>query len=147
MTVLDQVRAFIVGRKPEATCDDCIASRLQLTVRQHANHKTRELAKTTGFDRRGGLSAALAAGGEKPKRNSVNRQLTPIRLLRNRIAHHEPILHLNLPRHRQSALDLTNACAPALAEWTKAHCAFDRTYDAALAQTFLTRADEDAPDA
>lgn len=54
MTVLDQVRAFIVGRKPEATCDDCIASRLQLTVRQHANHKTRELAKTTGFDRRDG---------------------------------------------------------------------------------------------
>jgi hypothetical protein len=52
MTVLEEVQAFIVKRSPQATCDDCIADRLKLSVRQHANHKTRELAKMRGFDRR-----------------------------------------------------------------------------------------------
>lgn len=52
MTVLDDVGGFIVRRSPEATCDDCIASNLGLSVRQHANHKTRELAKFREFDRR-----------------------------------------------------------------------------------------------
>jgi hypothetical protein len=52
MTVLDEVHDFIVAKRPAATCDDCIADRLGLSVRQHANHKTRELAKMRGFDRR-----------------------------------------------------------------------------------------------
>lgn len=52
MTVLDQVRAFVTRLSPDAVCDDCIAERLQLSVRQHANHKTRELAGTAGFERR-----------------------------------------------------------------------------------------------
>jgi hypothetical protein len=51
MTVLDDVREFIVRRSPQATCDDCIADRLKLSVRQHANHKTRELAKMPRFRR------------------------------------------------------------------------------------------------
>lgn len=37
---------------PEPVCDDCIAERLALSVRQHANHKTRELAGQGGFERR-----------------------------------------------------------------------------------------------
>ncbi len=52
MTVLEDVRDLIVGLSPVAICDDCIADRLGLSVRQHANHKTRELAKAVGFDRR-----------------------------------------------------------------------------------------------
>ncbi len=52
MTVLEAVQGFIVRRSPQATCDDCIASRLSLSVRQHANHKTRELAKMPRFSRR-----------------------------------------------------------------------------------------------
>ena len=51
MTVLDQVKDFIVSRAPKATCDDCIADGLRLSIRQHANHKTRELAEAYGFDR------------------------------------------------------------------------------------------------
>lgn len=51
MTVLDRVRDFIVSRAPSATCDDCIADRLGLSVRQHANIKTRALAHSGGFDR------------------------------------------------------------------------------------------------
>jgi hypothetical protein len=52
MTVLDAVRALIVRLSPQAICDDCIADRLELSIRQHANHKTRELAGTEGFERR-----------------------------------------------------------------------------------------------
>ena len=51
MTVLEDVREFIVGRSPNAVCDDCIADALGLSVRQHANHKTRELASAFGFTR------------------------------------------------------------------------------------------------
>lgn len=52
MTVLDDVRALIVRLSPQAICDDCIAERLSLSVRQHANHKSRELAGSGGFERR-----------------------------------------------------------------------------------------------
>ncbi|GBE43309.1 hypothetical protein BMS3Bbin10_01385 [bacterium BMS3Bbin10] len=52
MTVLEQVRDLIVRQSPAPLCDDCIADKLQLSIRQHANHKTRELAITSGFDRR-----------------------------------------------------------------------------------------------
>jgi hypothetical protein len=63
MTILDDVRDFIVSRSPQATCDDCTADRLSLSVRQHANHKTRELAKMRGFDRRKGTCSIC--GSEK----------------------------------------------------------------------------------
>jgi hypothetical protein len=36
---------------PDPVCDDCISDRLGLSVRQHANHKTRELAGSSGFER------------------------------------------------------------------------------------------------
>jgi len=50
-TVFEQVRAFVERLRPDAVCDDCIADRLGLSVRQHANHKTRELAGSSGFHR------------------------------------------------------------------------------------------------
>ena len=52
MAVLDQVRAFIERLSPAPVCDDCIAERLSLRVRQHANQKTRELAGSGGMERR-----------------------------------------------------------------------------------------------
>lgn len=51
MTVSDDVRALIVRLAPEPR-DDCAAERLGLSVRPHANHKTRELAGSNGFERR-----------------------------------------------------------------------------------------------
>ena len=51
MTVLDDVHNYIARHSPEAVCDDCIAAGLNLSVRQHANHKTRELAMMPHFDR------------------------------------------------------------------------------------------------
>ena len=53
-TVLDDVRALVSRLSPEPVCDDCIADRLDLSVRQHANHKTRELAGSDGFERKKG---------------------------------------------------------------------------------------------
>lgn len=55
MAILDDVRALIQRLSPRAICDDCIAERLSLSVRQHANHKSRELAGTDGFERRKGI--------------------------------------------------------------------------------------------
>ncbi len=52
MTVLEQVRDLIVRQAPAALCDDCITEKLHLSIRQHANHKTRELSDAFGFDRR-----------------------------------------------------------------------------------------------
>lgn len=52
MTVFEDVRALIDRLAPEPICDDCVAERLGLSVRQHANHKTRELAGSNGFERR-----------------------------------------------------------------------------------------------
>ncbi|GGL56130.1 hypothetical protein GCM10011392_08190 [Wenxinia marina] len=51
MTVLDDVRDYIIRHRPRPLCDDCIAEGLELSVRQHANHKTRELALMRGFER------------------------------------------------------------------------------------------------
>ncbi|KRB82877.1 hypothetical protein ASE00_12795 [Sphingomonas sp. Root710] len=52
MTISDEVRRLIERLSPAPICDDCISERLGLSVRQHANHKTRELAGTKGFERR-----------------------------------------------------------------------------------------------
>lgn len=60
-TVLEQVKAFVERLRPAAVCDDCITERLGLSVRQHANHKTRELAGTAGFRRQIGHCALCNA--------------------------------------------------------------------------------------
>jgi hypothetical protein len=52
--VLDQVHDLIVRLTPAPICDDCIKAELGLSVRQHANHKTQELAEQPHFDRRDG---------------------------------------------------------------------------------------------
>lgn len=52
VTVLDDVRSFVSRLSPDPVCDDCIAAKLGLSSRQPADHKTRELAGTYGFERR-----------------------------------------------------------------------------------------------
>jgi hypothetical protein len=52
MAALDNVRALIIRLSPEPICDDCVAERLNLSVRQLANQHTRELAGMNGFERR-----------------------------------------------------------------------------------------------
>ncbi len=52
MTILDKVSALITRLSPAPICDDCVAEKLELSLRQHANQKARELAGSKGFERR-----------------------------------------------------------------------------------------------
>lgn len=61
LTVLDEVRRLIERLSPNPVCDDCITERLELSVRQHANHKTRELSGQDGFERRKGECSLCGA--------------------------------------------------------------------------------------
>lgn len=66
---------------------------------------------------------------EKPlRRKDFSAALTPIRLLRNRIAHHEPILEWNLPKHYANMVQITRWLSPVAAEWCRAHCRFEAVY-------------------
>lgn len=71
---------------------------------------------------------ARRENGKGLRRKDFSAPLTPIRTLRNRIAHHEPILQWNLPKHYANILALTGWLSPAAAEWTRATSRFDSTY-------------------
>lgn len=60
-SVLDRVRSLVERLSPAPVCDDCIADRLGLTVRQHANHKTPELMGIGGFERDIGTCSLCSA--------------------------------------------------------------------------------------
>lgn len=71
MTVLEEAEQHIRKIAPDAICDDCLALKLKITPRQHANHKTRELAKRQEFHRRkaecsvcGGVKLVTGFGGQ-----------------------------------------------------------------------------------
>ena len=55
--------------------------------------------------------AATPAGG-RLSRKQLSRRLTPIRLLRNRVAHHEPILHWDLRKHHLAMPEVTHWLSP-----------------------------------
>jgi hypothetical protein len=55
--------------------------------------------------------------GKGLRRKEFSGPLTPIRILRNRIAHHEPILGWNLPQHHEAILRLTGWLSPGAAVW------------------------------
>ena len=64
------------------------------------------------------LSAiATKADGRRLARKPLTRPLTPIRVLRNRVAHHEPILHWDLRKHHTAMLEITGWLSPAAAAW------------------------------
>jgi hypothetical protein len=66
--------------------------------------------------------------GKSLGRKDFSRPLAPIRTLRNRIAHHEPIIDWNLPKHYGKILELTGWLSPAAAEWCVAHSRFLEVY-------------------
>jgi len=68
-------------------------------------------------------SAAIRTG-----RDCGSGPLAPIRTLRNRIAHHEPIIAWNLPRHYAKIIELTGWLCPSAAEWCEAHSRFREAY-------------------
>lgn len=80
------------------------------------------------------------------KRKSFSTPLTPIRLLRNRVAHHEPILEWNLGRHHAKMLELTEWLSPAAAEWCRANDRFDEIYPAERIELAPDVAEDEGPD-
>jgi hypothetical protein len=66
--------------------------------------------------------------GKRLPRKSLSRPLTPIRVLRNRIAHHEPILHWDLRKHHANIVALTAWLSPAAAAWCAMIDRFGETF-------------------
>jgi len=71
---------------------------------------------------------ATTADGRRLSRKQLSRPLTPIRILRNRIAHHEPILHWDLPKHHGSMRQVTEWLSPAAAGWCASVDRFPSVY-------------------
>lgn len=73
--------------------------------------------------------------GRKPDGKGLRRKdfsgpLAQIRSLRNRIAHHEPVIMWNLPKRYESMVEMTGWLSPAAAAWCQAHCRFLKVYPA-----------------
>lgn len=66
--------------------------------------------------------------GKGLRRKDLSGPLTPIRLLRNRIAHHEPILAWDLPKHHEGMLRITGWLSPAAAAWCRTLDRFDQVH-------------------
>lgn len=68
---------------------------------------------------------ATGENGKGLRRKDFSKPLTPIRVLRNRIAHHEPILHWNLRKHHTNILRLTRWLSPVAAAWCEFYSRFE----------------------
>jgi len=66
--------------------------------------------------------------GKGLKRKRLAGPLTPIRVLRNRIAHHEPIIRWNLPKHYAAIVEITEWLSPPAAAWCQKHNRFNDVY-------------------
>ena len=62
------------------------------------------------------------------KRKSFSGPLTPIRVLRNRIAHHEPILGWNLRKHHAQIIELIEWISRPAATWCRENDRFIDSY-------------------
>lgn len=71
---------------------------------------------------------ACREDGKHLRRKDFSGPLAPIRVLRNRIAHHEPILHWNLPKHHGSIMRIIAWLSPAAAEWCAHYSRFDAVH-------------------
>ncbi|WP_349368525.1 Abi family protein [Salinarimonas sp.] len=67
--------------------------------------------------REGLVEIALRSDGKRLARKDFSRRLNPVRILRNRVAHHEPILHWDLARHHAAIYEVTRWLSPIAAEW------------------------------
>lgn len=74
------------------------------------------------------LHKIASKDGRYLDRKSLATPLTSIRILRNRIAHHESILHWNLPEHHARIIETTRYLSPFAAEWISEHSRFHAVY-------------------
>lgn len=66
--------------------------------------------------------------GKGLRRKDLAAPLAPIRVLRNRVAHHEPVLHWDLPKHYGAMLRVTRWLSPAAAAWCATYSRFTTVY-------------------
>lgn len=71
---------------------------------------------------------ARRSDGKGLRRKDFSTPLTPIRALRNRIAHHEPILMWDLTKRHESIMELTGWLSPAASAWCRTHSRFHDVY-------------------
>lgn len=71
---------------------------------------------------------AMKENGKGVARKELSSPLTPIRTLRNRVAHHEPILQWNLPKHYANMLQIIGWLSPPAAVWCRTHSRFESIY-------------------
>ena len=83
-------------------------------------------------------------GGKGLRRKELSGPLTPIRLLRNRIAHHEPILAWDLRKHHDAMLRITGWLSPVAAAWCRSLDRFDQVHP--TERIALQQATDDEPD-
>jgi len=87
------------------------------------------------------------AGGKGLRRKDFSGPLAPIRTLRNRIAHHEPILEWDLPKHYRNIVELTGWLSPVAAQWCAANSRFPQVYPAERITLHRNGDPDDAPTA
>jgi len=68
------------------------------------------------------------AEGRRLGRKQFASRLGPIRKIRNRIAHYEPIIHSNLPQAYADMLQLIEWLSPSAALWCRGHCRFEAVW-------------------
>jgi len=71
---------------------------------------------------------ARTADGKALGRKQFTQPLLPLRMLRNRVAHHEPILDWSLDRHYSTMLRLLDWLSPPAALWCKENSRFEGLY-------------------
>ena len=67
------------------------------------------------------LSFAFPYRPPDVRRGEIHSRLEELRLLRNRIAHHEPIFHCDLASDHGAVVQLLGYLAPAAAVWVESH--------------------------
>ena len=68
------------------------------------------------------------AKGKGVTKKQIEGPLESIRRLRNRIAHHEPILHMELPELHKDIITVTGYLEPEAAKWIKHYSRFPRIW-------------------
>ncbi|WP_344915203.1 Abi family protein [Azospirillum formosense] len=63
------------------------------------------------------------------KRSVLSTEFTAIRLLRNRVAHHEPVLYFDLKGRHDRILEVTGWLLPSAAKWIERHGRFPQVYE------------------
>ena len=71
---------------------------------------------------------AAKPDGTGLRRKDFSGPLTPIRTIRNRIAHHEPIIMWDLRKHHKKMVELTRWLSPAAAAWRRENDRFEQVY-------------------